>query len=99
MLQFFDSANETNIYEIKSRILRSSFIFKKNHGFIQEGNPSEKVVIVEEELNGLNTDDIENLKDSLRFVFIDEEFENLIVVNDGGKVTRNINQTRNQAFY
>ena len=99
LLQFFDSANETNIYEIKSRILRSSFIFKKNHGFIQEGNPSEKVVIVEEELNGLNIDDIGNLKDSPRFVFIDEEFENLIVVNDGGKVTRNINETRNQAFY
>ena len=28
----------------------SSLIVLKNHSFIQEGNPSEKVVIVEEEL-------------------------------------------------
>ena len=30
-----------------------------------------------------------NLEDSPRFVFIDEECENLIVVNDGGEHTRN----------
>ena len=28
----------------------SSFIFQKNHGFIQKGIPSEKVVIVDKEL-------------------------------------------------
>ena len=77
----------------------SSFIFLKNHGFSQESNSSEKVVIVEEELDGIDTDNIGNLKDSPRLVFIDEECENLIVVNDGGELTRNINQKKNSAFY
>ena len=36
-------------------------------------------------------DNIGNLEDSPRLVFIDEECENLIVVNDGGEITRNIN--------
>ena len=97
---FFDSAYETNIYEIKSRnyvadidsFYFSSFIFKKNHGFIQKGNPLEKVVIVEKELDGIDIDDIGNLEDSSRLVFIDEECQNLIVVNDDGERTRNINQ-------
>ena len=35
-------------------------------------------------------DDIGNLEDSPRFVYIDEECENLIVANDGGELTRNI---------
>ena len=39
----------------------SSFIFKKNHSFIGEDNPSEKVVIVVEELEGIDIDDIGNL--------------------------------------
>ena len=68
----------------------SSFIFKKNHAFIQEGSLSEKSVIVDEEPGG--TDDIGNLEDSPRLVFFDEECENLIVVNDGGELTRNISQ-------
>ena len=37
-----------------------------------------------EELDGIGIDDIVNLEDSPRFVFIDEECENLIVVKDGG---------------
>ena len=36
---------------------------KKNHGFIQEGNPPTHV-IVEEELDGIDTDDIGNVEDS-----------------------------------
>ena len=36
----------------------SSFIFKKNHGFIEEDNPSEKIVLVEEELNRVDMNDI-----------------------------------------
>ena len=37
--------------------------FQKNlHGFIEEDNPSEKFVIVEEELNGIDIDDIGNLE-------------------------------------
>ena len=99
----FDKANETNIYEIKSRRRRSQILtrfsflvlfFLKNQGFIQEGNPSEKVVIVEEEPDGIYIDEIGNLEDSLRFVLIDEEYENLMVVNYGGELTRNINQKK-----
>ena len=67
---------------------------KKNHGFIQEGNPSGKVVIVEEELDGIDKGDIRNLEDSPRLVFINEECENLIGVNDGGELTININQKK-----
>ena len=51
-------------------------------------------VIVEEELDGIDIDDAENLEDSSRFVFIDEESENLIVVNNGRELTRNKNQKK-----
>ena len=54
---FFDGAKEANLYEIKSRKLRS-----------------EKVVI------GIDIDNIENVEDLLRVVFIDEECGNLKVV-------------------
>ena len=82
--------------QIKSRRLRSQiltcfvfqFYFQRNHGLIQEGKPSEKVVIVQGELDGIDINDIANLEDSPRFVFIDEELENLIV--DGGELTRSI---------
>ena len=50
--------------------LRPSFFFKGNHVSIEEEeNPSEKVVIVEEE-----TDGIGNLEDLPRLVFIDKEW-------------------------
>ena len=52
------------------------FFSKKNHCFIQEGNPSENVVIVQEELVDIDIDDLANLKNSPRFVLIDEECEN-----------------------
>ena len=51
-----------------------SFLFKKNHVF-KEDNSSEKVVIVEEDLHGIDTDDTGNSEDSLRLVFIAEEWE------------------------
>ena len=73
------------------------FILKKNlknHCFIQEGNPSEKVIIVEEELDDTDIDDIGNLEDSPRLVFIHEKCENLIAVNDDGELTKNINQKK-----
>ena len=72
---FFDRAKETNTYKLKSRRLCSliltcfyfySLNFKKNHGFIEEGNPSEKVVTFERELDGIDIDDIRNLEDLLR---------------------------------
>lgn len=51
----------------------SRFIFKENHVFHGEENPSQKAVIVEEELNDIDTEDIENLEDIPKFVFIDQE--------------------------
>ena len=39
-------------------------------------------------------DDIGNLEDSPRLVFIDEECGNLIVVNDGGERTETITQKK-----
>ena len=92
---------ETNIYEIKLRIpsLQSfetcfwflQFYFQKTGAFIEEDKSSEKNVIVEQVLDGIDIDDIGNLEDSSRPVFINEECENL---NDGGKLTRNINQKK-----
>ena len=78
---FFDRANETNTYEIKPKRLRSqiltSFIFLvlflKNHGFIEEGIPSKRVVIVGEELDGTDVDYIRILGNLPILVFIDEE--------------------------
>ena len=53
-----------------------------------------KKMIVEEDLDCIDTDDIVNLENSPRLVFIDEECGNLIVVIDGEKLTRNINQKK-----
>ena len=47
------------------------------------------VAIVEERLDGFGIDDIGNLEDLLRVVFIDEENGNLKVVIDGGDLTKN----------
>ena len=48
----------------------------------------------EKELDCINRDDIGNLEDSPRLLFIDEECGNLIVVNDGGKRTWRIGQKK-----
>ena len=61
---------------------------------MRRDNLSEKNVIVEEGLDDIDIDDIGNLGDSPGLVFIDEECENLIVVNDGGELPRNINQKK-----
>ena len=53
-----------------------------------------KNVIVDEELDCTDIDDIENLEDSPRHVFINKECGNLIVVNDDGEFTRNISQKK-----
>ena len=53
------------------------------------------MVIVEEELNGIDIDNIGNLEDySPKVVFIDEECGNLIVVNDGEEFTKYMNQKK-----
>ena len=77
----------------------SSFIFKKYHGFIEKSNPSKKKnVTAKEELDCIYINDIVNSEDSPRLVFIDEKYRNLIVINDGGELTRN-NQKKMQTFY
>ena len=48
------------------------------YGFVKKSNPSEKNVIVEEKIDCIDVDDIGNLEDSHRLVFIDEECRNLI---------------------
>ena len=51
-------------------------------------------MIVKEELNGIDIDDIGNLEDLLRIVFIHEECGNLKVFVDGGELTTNINKKK-----
>ena len=69
----------------------SSFIFKENH-IVEENNSSEKNVT--EELDGIDIDDIGNLEDLLRIVFIHEECGNLKVFVGGGELTRHINEKK-----
>ena len=51
-------------------------------------------MIVKEELDGIDLDDIRNLENLLRIVFIHEESGNLKVFVDGGELTKNINTDR-----
>ena len=97
LLRQFFWQSQRNKFEIKLRryVRRHYFSsFVLNHNFIEEDNPSEKVVIVEEELNRVDIDDIGNLENLPRFLFIDEECGNLKVVNDSGELPRNINQKK-----
>ena len=56
-------------------------------------------MIVKEELDGIDIDDIGNLEDLLRIVFIHEEYGNLEVFADGGELTGTLTKRRNLAFY
>ena len=72
----------------------SSIIFKNITVSLKKATLQKKNVIVEEELDCIDIDDIGNLEDSPRLVFINEECGNLIVVNDGGELTENISQKK-----
>ena len=66
---------------------RSNSIFKENPIFIdKEGNPSDKVVMVQEELDCIDIDDIGNFVNLPRLTFIDEV--------DGRELTRNSNRKK-----
>ena len=52
--------------------------------------------MVEEELDGLDINDIANLVDLPRLMFIDEECRNLKVVVDELDLTRNIDRKRSE---
>ena len=60
--------------------------------WVHEFKPSEKNVMV-------NIDDIRNLDQSPRLVFIDEKCGNLIVVNDGGELINQKNSDVLQIAY
>ena len=57
---------------------------------VEKHNFSEKIVIVKEELDGIDINDIGNLQDLLGIVFIHEECGNLEVFVEGGELARNI---------
>ena len=75
----------------------SSIIFRNITVSLKRSNSSEKNDIVGGELNCIDIDDVGNLEDSPRLVFINEEYGNF-TVNDGGELTENISQKR-QTFY
>ena len=97
----FDTEKETNTkhnrwdYICRHWIaLFFKFYFHKNHGFTEEDKFWENVIIVEKELNRFDIDDVENFENLPRFVFMEEEYGNLKVVNDNEELTRNINQKK-----
>ena len=49
---------------------RSSFAFEENHFFIEEDNPSDKVVAIAEELHAVEVDGIGNLVNLSRLTFM-----------------------------
>ena len=52
------------------------------------------MLLLQEELDGIDIDVIWNLENAPRLVFIDEECGKLIIVNDGEEITRNINRKK-----
>ena len=76
----------------------SRFFKKRNHGFIERDNLSEKFFLVDKQ-NGTDIHDTRNLKDLPRLVLIDEECGNLKLVNDNGEFTRNINQKKSDILH
>ena len=91
MVRIFSARlNETSIYEIKSKRLRLPILtyliflvlFPENSHFHWRRQPFRKNAIVEEGLDGIDINEIGNLEDSPRLVFIGEEYQNLIVINE-----------------
>ena len=63
---------------------------------LKKEKPSEKSYIVEEELDCADIDDTEDLP---RLVFIDEQCENLIAVNEGKECSRSRNQKKKSGVW
>ena len=76
----------------------SSIIFKNITVSLKKATLQKKNVIVEEELDCIDIDDIGNLEDLPRLVFIDQECGNLVVVNDDGELPRNISQKKSDVL-
>ena len=84
--KFFDKAKEAiKLRRLRWQVLRflcfSSFVFKENYVSNEKDNPSQKVVIVEEEPDNIDIDDIVNLEKLPGLVFIDKECGNPKVVD------------------
>ena len=96
------NSKEANIYEISSKGLGSqifmflffSFYFQRKSRFSWRGQHFKKILIVKEELDGIDIDDIGNVEDLLRIAFIHEECGNLKVFVDGWELIRNINKIK-----
>ena len=74
-------------------MISSSFSFKENHVFIEEeDNPSDKTVIAEEELDGIDINGIGNLVDLPGLMSIEQECGNLKLVDEDGELSRNNNR-------
>ena len=74
-------------------MISSSFTFKENHVFIEEeDNPSDKIVIAEEELDGIDINGIWNLVDLPVLMSIEQECGNLKLVDEDGELSRNNNR-------
>ena len=76
-----------------------SFYFQRKSRFSWRGQHFKKILIVKEELDGIDIDDIGNVEDLLRIAFIHEECGNLKVFVDGWELIRNINKLKSQALY
>ena len=108
MSQFFNRAKEANMYEVKSRRVRSqipyadtdlfyfsSIIFKNITVSLKKATLQKKCYSWgRTTLNWYGW----NLENSRTLVFIVEECVNLIVVSDGGKLTENISQNNSDVL-
>ena len=72
-------------------------LFSKYYGFVKKATLQKKFIF-EKELDRIDRDDIGNLEDSPRLLFIDEECGNLKVANDGEERIGNISQKKSDVL-
>ena len=95
---YWNKIEETTLADIK--VFFFWFYFRKKLRFHSRGNPFRKSCYCwERTIDGIDVDDIGNVEDSPRLVFIHEECKNLIVVSDCGKLTTNIKQKKKSGVF
>ena len=70
------------------------FYFRRKSRFHWKRSPSNKVVTVQEELDGIDIDGIGNLMDLPGLMFIDQECGNLKEIFDGEELTKSNDRKR-----